>query len=102
MPRGAARVIARRKFPTRVGLFGAVVAVGSIVALAPPAVAANRSTTSSLEDSVRCPWVSAAFNATHTPTQLAAMVIARMTLSEKLGMVDLHQWHGYENRTDPI
>ncbi len=81
--------------------------LGSGVAVAAPAAAATssgvpRSAARPATVAQDCPWASASFDAAHTPAQLAAIVLPHMTLADKLGLVDLSTWHGYENRTQPI
>jgi beta-glucosidase len=44
-----------------------------------------------------CPWASVQAAEQYTPEQLADQVIAQMTTSEKLGIVDLGSANGYEN-----
>jgi beta-glucosidase len=44
-----------------------------------------------------CPWATAAALRNHTPAQLAAEVVAHMTLSEKIGFVGLAPLGIYEN-----
>jgi beta-glucosidase len=48
----------------------------------------------------RCPWVHPA--AGTSPQRLAAEVVSRMTLSDKLDIVDLRQGDGYENHTTAV
>lgn len=45
----------------------------------------------------RCPWAPASVSTRSTPAELAAEVVSRMTLAEKLGMVNLANVKGYEN-----
>ncbi|HUZ19229.1 MAG TPA: glycoside hydrolase family 3 N-terminal domain-containing protein, partial [Acidimicrobiales bacterium] len=45
----------------------------------------------------RCPWAGRTAARRYTPRELADQVLARMTLEEKLGLVDLHAGDGYEN-----
>ncbi|HTX01224.1 MAG TPA: glycoside hydrolase family 3 C-terminal domain-containing protein [Acidimicrobiales bacterium] len=51
--------------------------------------------------SSRCPWIGKTADS-RTPAQLAAEVVARMSLLDKLEMVDLVQGGGYENHTRAI
>jgi beta-glucosidase len=44
-----------------------------------------------------CPWLQTAMTQKRTPVALANLVLARMTLEEKLGEVVLAASHGYEN-----
>ena len=44
-----------------------------------------------------CPWLDTAMRQGKSPAALAALVVRRMTLSEKLGEMALIAWHGYEN-----
>jgi beta-glucosidase len=50
----------------------------------------------------RCPWASASATEHSTPAKLAAEVVARMTLAEKLGMVNLANVNGYENENTGV
>ena len=50
----------------------------------------------------RCPWATAAAAKRSTPSALAGEVLARMTLSEKLGLVNLANREGYENQNSGV
>ncbi|MCL6549443.1 MAG: glycoside hydrolase family 3 C-terminal domain-containing protein [Acidothermus cellulolyticus] len=45
----------------------------------------------------RCPWLAAAIRAGAGPDQLASLVLARMTLTEKIGEIVLRPANGFEN-----
>jgi beta-glucosidase len=60
--------------------------------------AAFGATQAQLALTARCPWATASGAAHSSPSALAAEVVARMTLSEKLGLVDLANANGYENQ----
>jgi beta-glucosidase len=83
----------------RAGVLGA-----STLALVLPAVGAGATTAPQKATAISsaCPWASPAYDATYTPSELAAMVVAKMTLAEKFGMINLHVGDGYENRTAAI
>lgn len=49
-----------------------------------------------------CPWARPGALGRSTPAALAAEVVARMTLAEKLGMVDLKAAGGYENESTGV
>jgi beta-glucosidase len=86
----------------RLATIGSLLGLLSIATPVPAALGADRSVASTPAVPGSCPWASASFDAGYTPGELAKMVIARMTLPEKLGMVNLHRWRGYENATNPI
>jgi len=50
----------------------------------------------------RCPWATATAVLGSSPTALAKEVVARMTLAEKLGLVNLAAAGGYENRNTGV
>jgi len=50
----------------------------------------------------RCPWATASAAKRSSPSALAAEVVARMTLSEKLGLVNLANANGYENQDSGV
>ena len=50
----------------------------------------------------RCPWATAAAQRDTPPVTLANEVLAQMTLTEKLGFLDLHAAGGFENRSTAI
>ena len=52
--------------------------------------------------SQRCPWATASALKSSSPSALAAEVVARMTLSEKLGLVNLANANGYENQNTGV
>ncbi len=52
--------------------------------------------------SQRCPWATASALKSSSPSALGAEVVARMTLSEKLGLVNLANQNGYENQNTGV
>ena len=52
--------------------------------------------------SQRCPWATASALKSSSPSALAAEVVPRMTLSEKLGLVNLANQNGYENQNTGV
>ena len=90
----------RRALLATVGVT-ALLGVGptSTVAARPDALGAPLGATQArLALAARCPWATATATKRSSPSALAAEVVARMTLSEKLGLVNLANANGYENQ----
>ncbi len=49
-----------------------------------------------------CPWLQRAVARGNAPASLASLVVARMTLAEKLGFIDLRYAGHYENVNQPV
>ena len=92
---------------------GAGAALGVLTLLAPFSVLARASSSappshrrpavlSTTKAAARCPWATAAATKRYSPAQLARQVLNRMTLSEKIGLVDLSFVNGNENENSAV
>jgi beta-glucosidase len=87
-----------------------IVCVAPAVALSSAAMAASLSRKGSIEPAIislqssrsQCPWTSRSMQLQSTPDKLAATVLAKMTLAEKVSFVVLSNKHGYENTNTGI
>ena len=70
-------------------------------AAAPPSRGASRPTATgrAARAAGRCAWLDRAVARHESPTQLADLVVSRMTVDQELAVVDLAAGGGYENRT---
>ncbi len=81
-------LLARSSVPT--GVVGAV--AGST-----PAPSAVPGATATADVTTQCPWLASAMSRHESDTALARLVVARMTLGEKLGELTLHETDEFEN-----